>query len=63
LIEFTDKGGNMMTNTQIKERERQNAELSVWGLKKTVLSKRQEVVDLELQVRQAEDVLRQLNKK
>ena len=53
----------MMTNTQIKERERQNAEASVWGLKKTVLSKRQEVVDLELQVRQAEDVLRQLNKK
>jgi hypothetical protein len=63
LIEFTDKGGNMMTNTQIKERERQNAELSVWGLKKAVLSKRQEVVDLELQVKQAEDVLRQFNKK
>jgi hypothetical protein len=49
-----------MTNAEFKELTKQNAELSVWGLKKTVLSKRQEIVDLELQVRQAEDVLKRL---
>ena len=49
-----------MTEIQVRELEKQNAELSVWGLKKTVLSKRQEVVDLEFQVRQAEDRLKKL---
>jgi hypothetical protein len=44
----------------IQDRILANAELSVWGLKKTVLSKRQEIVDLELEVMRAEDRLRQL---
>jgi hypothetical protein len=52
----------MTTNPTIKERERQGAEASVWGLKRTLLSKQQEVVDLELQVRQAEDVLHRLKR-
>jgi hypothetical protein len=46
-----------MTDTQIKERQRQNAELAVWGLKKAILSKRQEIVDLELELRKAQDQL------
>jgi hypothetical protein len=44
----------------IYERGIQNAELAVWGLKQTVLSKRREITDLEFQVGQAEDSLRQL---
>ena len=47
-----------MTHEQVRELERDNAEQAVWGLKRAVLSKREELVDLELQVRQAEDVLR-----
>jgi hypothetical protein len=54
---------NMNTDPTIEERQRQGLELSVWGLKKAVLSKRQEVVDLELQVIQAEDELRRFNRK
>jgi hypothetical protein len=53
----------IMTNEQIRELEKGNAELAVWGLKKSVLSKRQEVVDLELQVRQAQDVLDRLKRR
>jgi predicted nucleic acid-binding Zn-ribbon protein len=52
-----------MTEIKIRELELHNAELSVWGLKKAVLSKRQEVVDLELQVRQAEDRLKGLSRR
>jgi len=52
----------MMTNLEIANLEIANAEQAVWGLKRTVLSKRQEMVDLELQVRQAEDALRRLKR-
>lgn len=52
-----------MTNAQIRKLRRQNAEQAVWGLKRAVLSKRQEVVDLELQVLQAEDVLNRLKRR
>jgi hypothetical protein len=51
-----------LADPTIEERVRGGAELAVWGLKKTLLSKREECVDLELQVRQAEDRLKQVNR-
>ena len=43
-----------------EDRLRANALASVWGLKKTILSKREEIVDLELQLEQARMRVREL---
>ena len=52
----------IMDHPSWEQRIRDNARAAVWGLKKTILAKREEIVDLELQLDQARARMRELDR-